>query len=599
MAGHYQAVGWNPAKKRYDRTLLLCLLSGLLLFGGLTAVLQPDATIETILLRSFGCNAFVSLHVVLSIGPLCRLDPRWLPLLYNRRHLGVATFVLALAHGTLATILYHTLGVLSPLASLFLGDAGAAGFAELPFQPLGAFALAILFVMAATSHDFWLRNLTAPVWKSLHMAAYVAYGLLVLHTSLGYLQSETSPIAAAVVALGMLWLVTLHLLAARREAAIDGTTAAAVAPGFVDVCAVDDIPEHGARSAFVAGERVAVFRHGGRVSAVSGVCKHQNGPLAEGRIVDGCITCPWHGYQYQPHDGCAPAPFTERLATFPVRVAGGRVQVGQRPNAPGTAVEPAMVNGPGPAPSAEFYIGYAPGRSPVRTRFLRRTIGITLVLCLLALGLVAATQRELLASRFEFGIEREFTGVVVDRPCPMLRVPRDGSSVSSYLLVAPGKHGAGELIAPWHNRGVRLRGSLVHHGGQTMIEIAPGTLVAADVTAPPSGDAVPLGTFTLQGEIVDSKCHLGVMNPGERRTHRACAKLCIRGGIPPMLWVENEAGELRRLLLVDVDGATVNDRVLELVGEPVEITGDVEQVDDWLVMRAAPAGYRRLGAAPR
>ena len=55
---------------------------------------------------------------------------------------------------------------------------------------------------------------------------------------------------------------------------------------------------------------------------------------------------------------------------------------------------------------------------------------------------------------------------------------------------------------------------------------------------------------------------------------------------------------MRRLLLVDVDGAAVNDRVLDLVGDPVEITGDVEQVDDWLVLRADPATYRRVRRAP-
>ena len=54
----------------------------------------------------------------------------------------------------------------------------------------------ILFLMAATSHDFWMANLTAPVWKSLHMLVYLAYGLLVLHVTLGVLQAETSPVLA-------------------------------------------------------------------------------------------------------------------------------------------------------------------------------------------------------------------------------------------------------------------------------------------------------------------------------------------------------------------------------------------------------------------
>jgi nitrite reductase/ring-hydroxylating ferredoxin subunit len=71
------------------------------------------------------------------------------------------------------------------------------------------------------------------------------------------------------------------------------------------------------------------------------VCRHQNGPLGEGKIVGGCIVCPWHGYEYKPADGCAPPPFTEKLPTFAVTVVNGRVLVNPTPNPPGTYVEPA------------------------------------------------------------------------------------------------------------------------------------------------------------------------------------------------------------------------------------------------------------------
>jgi hypothetical protein len=176
----------------------------------------------------------------------------------------------------------------------------------------------------------------------------------------------------------------------------------------------------------------------------------------------------------------------------------------------------------------------------------------------------------------------------------MLRVPRPGGTASTYLLVAPGKHGADALAAQWNGKGAALRGSIIHQGGQTMIEVEPDSFTPAEVPLVAPAAAEPLGRYTLVGEIVDSKCHLGVMNPGERRTHRACARLCIRGGVPPILWAENGAGEVRRLLLVGVDGTPVNDRVLDLVGDPVEITGDVEQIDGWLVLRADPAQIRRV-----
>src|SRR5438874_11242448 len=99
MSVDYRAVGWNRQKRIYDTTLAIGVGVYLVLFGLLSAILHQGATIETILIRAFGTGAFVLLHVILAIGPLCRIDRRFLPLLYNRRHLGVTMFLLALVHG--------------------------------------------------------------------------------------------------------------------------------------------------------------------------------------------------------------------------------------------------------------------------------------------------------------------------------------------------------------------------------------------------------------------------------------------------------------------------------------------------------------------
>jgi len=120
-------------------------------------------------------------------------------------------------------------------------------------------------------------------------------------------------------------------------------TSAATDEGYLDVCAVDGIAEKRARIVCLSGERVAIFKYDGKVSAVSNVCQHQNGPLGEGKILDGCITCPWHGYQYLPDTGASPPPFVERVPTFNVRVKSGRVFVHPKPNPLGQRAEPAMV----------------------------------------------------------------------------------------------------------------------------------------------------------------------------------------------------------------------------------------------------------------
>ena len=112
---------------------------------------------------------------------------------------------------------------------------------------------------------------------------------------------------------------------------------------WVDVCAVEDIPVDRARTFTISGERVAVFKYEGMISALSNLCQHQNGPLGEGRIIDGFVTCPWHGYQYVPRCGRSPEPFTERVPTFRSEVRDGRVFIDPQPLAAGSDVEPARI----------------------------------------------------------------------------------------------------------------------------------------------------------------------------------------------------------------------------------------------------------------
>jgi len=352
MSTFYRAVGWNRQKRRYDAAILLSVIGYLSLFIGGGVLIDPNATAETLIIRALGTCAALLLHVVLAIGPLCRLDARFLPLLYNRRHLGVTTFLVALGHGAFSLIQFHALGDVNPLVSVLVTSSDYSSLTTFPFQQLGLVALVILFLMAATSHDFWLRSLSPPAWKTLHMLVYVAYGLVIAHVALGALQAERSAILPLMLFSGMAVVLGLHVAAAVREARRDVDLSRGAAEGFVDVCAADDIVEHRGRTVCLSGERVAIFRYDGKVSAVSNVCKHQNGPLGEGKIVGDCIVCPWHGYEYEPASGRAPAPFTERLPTYAVKVIRGRVLLNPVALPPGTHVEPARVDVPHPHEAA-------------------------------------------------------------------------------------------------------------------------------------------------------------------------------------------------------------------------------------------------------
>ena len=342
MSVTYAPVKWNRNKRIYDLVILggigaylaVFLLVGQLRWTG-------DETIATpiLLMRALGTCAFVMLHIVLCIGPLARLNSWFLPILYNRRHLGVATFLVGLTHAIIAVGYYHGFGIVNPLHSMLTSNTSFDSLTRFPFELLGLAALIVLFLMAATSHDFWQKNLGPSFWKTLHMLVYPCYAVLVLHVALGALQSEPSLAYPVLMGIGIAAVIGLHLLTGWRERMRERRV---VLQSWIDVGTVDEIPDSRAKTVCLTDhERIAVFRHDGQVSAVTNVCAHQRGPLGEGKIIDGCITCPWHGWHYQPHDGCSPPPFQERIATYQVRVEGRRILLNPDPLPPGTPTPPA------------------------------------------------------------------------------------------------------------------------------------------------------------------------------------------------------------------------------------------------------------------
>ncbi len=347
MSIAYQTVQWNRHKRVYDAAIWASVVLYIVAFIVITTLTHPspnDLGPEPILLmRATATCAFIMLHVILMIGPLARLSTKFAPLLYNRRHLGVSMFIVSLVHGALATLVYHGMGNANPIIGIFTDNLRYDSLAQFPFQVLGVAALCILFLMAATSHDYWLKNLGPSFWKAMHMLVYVAYGLIVMHVALGALQSERHPAYLALTAAGVVIISGLHLFTGLRElrADADGPSDG----DWIRVGSVEDIPADRALIVAVEGqERVAVFRDGGMLSAISNVCAHQGGPLGEGKIVDGCLTCPWHGYQYDVQTGQSPPPFTEKVATYRLKLEGGDVFLDPQPLPPGTPVAPTITS---------------------------------------------------------------------------------------------------------------------------------------------------------------------------------------------------------------------------------------------------------------
>lgn len=165
----------------------------------------------------------------------------------------------------------------------------------------------------------------------------------------------------------------------------------------------------------------------------------------------------------------------------------------------------------------EFYVGYQSYAPKELGAFLRRLAVALLVFVLLVAGGVVFTQGGFAKSYFGFGVLETFEGTV------------DGAWLTTpgkqaLALVGEGKRGFATV------RGhVRVTGQRIERDGVAMIEVASITPIAGAAT--PSAD-IDLGPLTLTGEIVDTKCYLGVMNPGAGKPHKDCARNCLRGGIP-------------------------------------------------------------------
>lgn len=342
MGLDYQLVLWNKHKKTYDKIIAFSMLLYIILFAVVTLIFNTETSIETLVIRAFGSLAIILLHIILAIGPLSRLNTRFLPILYNRRHLGVSMFIAALIHGGFSIFQFHALGDVNPTYSVFTSNMDYNSITNFPFQVLGFFALLILFTMASTSHDFFLANLSAKVWKRLHMMVYFAYALIIAHVFFGAFQQETSPFTIGVMIVGFVIIASLHLITAFKERKID-TAKSVEKDGWLEVCDISEIESDRAKIFTVKNERVAVFKYDGKLSAIHNVCKHQGGPLGEGKIIDGCITCPWHGYQYLPHNGQSPPPFTEKVATYKLKLEGGTVYINPKAFDEGTEVEPCKI----------------------------------------------------------------------------------------------------------------------------------------------------------------------------------------------------------------------------------------------------------------
>jgi len=272
----------------------------------------------------------------------------------------------------------------------------------------------------------------------------------------------------------------------------------------------------------------------------------------------------------------------------------------------------------------EFYIGWMPEAPEGFAKHIKKAVLVLVVVVITAAVVLGLFQKRFSTAAFEFGVLTELKGVYHSNPVPLLRVMsrKDVFGHASFVtipLVGYGKNGAGgtmktlgeEKGQDLEGKLLTLKGTLLYNDGKILMQVDRSddplvTVSEKDFLSPATkgeGEKVylpaakDLGMQTLSGEIVDPKCYFGVMKPGQGKPHKDCAIRCILGGIPPVLRVTNAEGASHYYLLAGAEGEPMNEKVKDVVAEPVSITAKAVQYDDWIVLYTSKERISRISYA--
>ena len=235
----------------------------------------------------------------------------------------------------------------------------------------------------------------------------------------------------------------------------------------------------------------------------------------------------------------------------------------------------------------EFYVGYLP--MPAGDRRFVKTLIFALVLWMLGIAaILVLTMRDPGYSRWATGRVQSWTGTLIQYPYPML-IP-DTHTPPALLVVSMGKKGAHDRLSDHFGKKITLSGYELNRDGRQLIELldTPDAIEPLESVSPPLDSEMNYIKHTiLTGEIVDGKCYMGAMKPGDGMGHQACAALCIKGGLPPMFIANTDEGDLIYYLLL-IDGSThIPDHILAMLGRPVTIEGDIATIQGIPILKTS------------
>ncbi len=249
----------------------------------------------------------------------------------------------------------------------------------------------------------------------------------------------------------------------------------------------------------------------------------------------------------------------------------------------------------------EFYVGYLPMPRSYK-QFLFVLVPLLAVGAIIASVMMTSQQSDPGPGTWDLNNTVTLSGVLRSEPYPMLIVPGDDDGATrNILLVTMGKIGGSALNLPEDGGSMSVTGYPISRGGDTAlltIEDPVGGVVQESDQHQAQWSPKTLGAATLSGQIIDPKCYFGAMKPGEGKVHKACATLCINGGIPPMFMTTDAQGERTYYLLLNEAGDGIAgdqlETMLPFIADPVQISGQVGRVGDLLMLRIDPADIDRM-----
>jgi len=241
-----------------------------------------------------------------------------------------------------------------------------------------------------------------------------------------------------------------------------------------------------------------------------------------------------------------------------------------------------------------FYIGWQEKMADGNKSFLRKMLLPLFVLLPILVVAVVLFQKPFNNHYFEFGTQKEITGVYYDLPVPIL-VADEGilpdSLSNTILIVGFGKIGAASTLQEIEAKGkklvgkrITLRGILIYGDGKTLLELTEGVNALVEIKEDIDvlvGIPESTSSVQLQGEILDPKCFFGVMKPGEGKIHKSCAIRCISGGIPPVF---RSAKNNEYYIVLGKKGHSINQQILPYVGQKMQMKGQTTKFLGWNIL---------------